>query len=61
MGNQLAPPAKLQSDHVADLPNVVFKDTLGGPLRLRRPYPGAPRSFCRPGPAARRQRDGDEP
>jgi hypothetical protein len=30
MGNQLAPPAKLQSDHVADLPNVVFKDTLGG-------------------------------
>lgn len=29
MGNQLAQPQKLQPEHLAELPNVVLKDTLG--------------------------------
>lgn len=32
MGNQLAQPQKLQSDHITDFPNVVLKDILGKPL-----------------------------
>ncbi|KAK9863176.1 hypothetical protein WJX84_011949 [Apatococcus fuscideae] len=30
MGNQLAQPQRLQPEHLAELPNVVLKDTLGG-------------------------------
>ena len=29
MGNQLAQPQRLQPEHLAELPNVVLKDTLG--------------------------------
>lgn len=29
MGNQLAQPQKLHSDHLTDFPNVVLKDILG--------------------------------
>ena len=29
MGNVLAQPLKLQPEHLAELPNVVLKDTLG--------------------------------
>lgn len=53
MGNQLAPPAKLQADHVAELPNVVFKDTLGRAAGRRFAAPTMPPAGnpCRPSPA----------
>lgn len=29
MGNQLAQPQKVQQDHLADVPDIVFKEPLG--------------------------------
>jgi hypothetical protein len=55
MGNQLAPPAKLQSDHIAELPNVVFKDTLGARPQAQDRADGRPMGSRRWTPRCKRR------